>query len=110
MAVLPWMSNEDIWVPVRSEHPVTGEANLSTYGVEVAVVRDDPTEDDWHTAAWEGQTAPGTDGKPYYWARLEIGPNAGTVTLVNGTSYKVYARITTPTNKPVVYSGTLQAD
>jgi hypothetical protein len=103
------MSNEDVWVPIRSEHPVSGAANLSTYTVEVAVVTDDPTDTDWQPATWESSPAPGSDGLEYYWARLEIGPNAGTVTLVNDTIYRVYARITTPTNRPVVYSGTLQA-
>jgi hypothetical protein len=109
MAVVAWLTNEDVWVPVRSQHPASGVvANLSTYPVEVSITRDDPADADFHDATWDG-TGPGEDGKTYYWARLEIGPGSGTVNLENDTTYKVYARVTTPTNRPVVYSGTVVA-
>lgn len=108
MAVLPWISNEDIWVPLRSEHPISGVANLLPYPVEVAVTLADPQETDFHDAVWEPAGAwPGPDGLEYYWARLEIGPGSNTVTLADGQTYKVYGRVTTPSNRPVIYSGTI---
>jgi hypothetical protein len=100
-------SNQNIWVPVRSDHPLTGAAVLTSYPVEVAVTVGDPVTADWKTATWEATTKT-IGGVAYYLARLEIGPNGGALTLAEDATYQVHARITTPGEKPVVYAGALQ--
>lgn len=101
-------SNENIWVRVRSEHPLTGAADLSGYPVEVAITVSDPESADWKAATWETGTET-VGGKVYYLARLEIGPNGGAVTLDDNTTYQVRARVTASGEKPIVYAGSLQA-
>lgn len=102
-------STEYIWVPVRSDHPITGPVDLSSYTVDVAflAVGGDPQVSDWKTAAWESTTKL-INGLTYYLARLKIGP-AGSVTLTAGTNYTTFVRVTTGTETPVVFAGMVQA-
>lgn len=100
-------SNENIWVPVRSDHPLFGATDLTPYTVEIAITLGDPVESDWKAATWESTTKT-VQGATYYLARLEIGPG-GAVTLDDNATYQVHARITTPGERPVVYAGFLQA-
>jgi hypothetical protein len=104
---IPAESNQNIWVPVRSDHPITGAADLTSYGVEVAITVGDPVALDWKPAVWEASTKT-ISGQVYYLARLEIGPG-GALTLSEDTTYQVHARVTTPAETPVVYAGALQA-
>jgi hypothetical protein len=102
------LSNEVIWVPVRSDHPISGAAVLTSYTVEIAVTTGDPGALDWKAATWEASTKT-IGGVAYYLARIEIGPNGGALTLTDGVTYQVHARVTTAGEKPVVYAGALQA-
>lgn len=98
-------STEYVWVPVRSEHPTQGPANLLSYGVDVAFVRaGDPQPADWQPATWEADTAT-LGGQAYYLARVKVGPD-GAVTLDDG-SWNVYVRLTTGDQQPVVRAGTV---
>lgn len=97
-------STEDIWVPCRAEDPVTGVQNISSLVVEVAFkLADDPDEADWHIATWRSATpwVNPEDGLEYYLAQIKIGPSPGVITLTKG-NWLVWARITTPTTKPVI--------
>lgn len=96
-------SKETIWVPCRSEDPVTGVQNISGLAVELAFkLDDDPEEIDWIAATWRSVTPWNNpeDGLDYYLAQLRIGPGGGAITLTRG-NWLVWARVTTPTDKPV---------
>jgi len=58
----------------------------------------DPIAGDWKAASWEA------DGTRYK-ARAVVGPGGGVVTLVKGKVYKMWVRITTPTEKPILPAG-----
>jgi hypothetical protein len=66
--------------------PVTANVTLASLPVEVAVITGaaNPVEDDWQTAAWDGDDAV-----------LLVGP------LVAGTSYRVWVRVTSTPEVPV---------
>lgn len=101
-------STEYLWVPVRSDHPITGVIDLSVYSVDVALLASstDPVAGDWKPATWETSTKI-LHGLAYYLARLQIGP-AGAITLTAGLSYFVYVRITIGASAAVVRAGTVQ--
>jgi hypothetical protein len=102
MTTIVSTSTEYVWVPVRSEHPTLGAANLLAYGVDVAFVRaGDPQTGDWQPATWEAAAT--SDG--YYLAKVKVGP-AGAVTLDDG-AWNVYIRLTTGDQQPVVRAGTV---
>ena len=95
-------SNEVIWVPCRSEDPVSGVQNISGLTVQLAFkLNDDPDEADWLAATWRSATPWNNpeDGLDYYLAQIEIGPG-GMITLTKGF-WLVWARITTGTDRPV---------
>lgn len=104
-ATLVSTSTEYVWVPVRSEHPTQGAANLLAYSVDIAIIRaGDPQPDDWQPATWEADTT-SIGGQAYYLAKLKIGPD-GAVVLDDG-AWNVYARVTTGDQQPVVRAGTV---
>jgi hypothetical protein len=74
-----------------------------TEGVELACTAVDvkPVDDDWQNAAWD-QASVTRDGAE---ARLLIGPG-GVLELPVGT-YDVWARVTAPIERPVLYGGQL---
>lgn len=99
-------STEYVWVPLRSEHPIDGPANLAAYTVDLAFVTGgDPAPSDWHPATWEPATKT-IGGDTYYLARLLVGP-AGDVALTDGP-WNVYARVTLSDQAPVVRAGILE--
>lgn len=102
-------STEYIWVPVRSEHPITGVIDLTVYTVDIAILASsaDPVAGDWKAATWESGTKL-INGVAYNLARLQIGPG-GSVTLAAGLSYVAYARVTIGGATAVVRSGIIQA-
>lgn len=96
-------STEDIWVSCRAEDPVTGEQNISGLTVEIAFTQDDdPEEGEWFVASWRSATpwVNPEDGLSYYLAQIKIGPAPGVKTFTKG-NWLVWARLTTPTTKPV---------
>lgn len=101
-------STEYLWVPVRSDHPITGAIDLSVYSVDVAILASsaDPVAGDWKSATWETSTKV-INGLAYYLARLQIGPG-GAITLTAGLSYITYARVTIGASAAVVRAGMLQ--
>lgn len=101
-------STEFVWVPVRSDHPITGAADLSVYLVDVAFLATtgDPASGDWHAATWETSTKT-INGLVYYLARIQVGPGSA-VTLTAGSTYVTYARVTVGGATAVVRAGLLQ--
>lgn len=98
MAEISALSNETVWVAVTFTHPVDGAADPTDYDVELALVAEgNPAETDWHPASW----ATGTDPSGRYVAYFEVGPDADTVELAAGV-YRMWARLTLPTETPVV--------
>lgn len=95
-------SNEVIWVPLRSEHPITGVQVLTALPVELAFkLDDDPETADWFPATWESTPWNNPeDGLDYYLAKLEIGPG-GAFTFTKG-NWLVWARIDSGSDKPVI--------
>lgn len=91
MLSIPSVSREYVHIPV------TGGSNSTP--VELAVIpstQEEPATGDWHTAdVWDGTTA-----------KLLIGPG-GTLTLADGT-YRVWVRVTSAPEIPVLRSGLLQ--
>ena len=100
MTDLAALSNETVWQQFKLDHPADGLIDVTGFPVELAVVElgSSPTEADWFTAAWE----PAADSAGYYLAHLEVGPGAGTVELVAGTTYQPWLRLTLATETPVV--------
>lgn len=93
-ARIPSTSVEEIWVPVRQDHPINGETDLSVFDVDVAVVPIDtegePAVDDWQTATWEASTWTGEDGLAYYLATVTFGTGALDLGV---DSYRAWVRI-----------------
>lgn len=77
--------------------PITASADPTAYGVRVAVIPDGvrPQAADWHTATWVT-----IGGIPH--AVLLVGPG-GVIELEPGT-YRTWAEITAPPEKPVLVS------
>lgn len=101
-------STEFLWVPVRSDHPISGAIDLSVYSVDVAALATggDPVAGDWKAATWESTTKL-INGLAYYLARVQIGPG-GAITLTAGSMYITYARVTIGASAAVVRAGMLQ--
>lgn len=104
-AVVSSKSTENIWVPVRSEHPINGAVDLTPYTVDVAFTRGDPASGDWKPATWEPTTKTIT-GEAWYLARVKIGP-AGAIELDDGP-WNVYVRVTTSDEQPVAQAGSIR--
>lgn len=91
-------SNETIFQRAKHVHPINGPTNITGYAVSLALVLiGTPVETDWFPAAWE--LTAGADG--YYLAKAEIGPGSTAVTLVAGNLYRIWLRLTLPTETPV---------
>lgn len=77
--------------------PVTANASLAGYGVEMALVGygAEPGSGDWKTAVWDSTNA-----------KMLIG--LGTQTALIEGVYGVWVRITTAEERPVLYSGAVR--
>lgn len=108
MTVVVATSTEFLWVPVRSDHPITGATDLSVYPVDIAILASssDPVAGDWKSATWESSTKI-INGLAYYLARVQIGPGSS-ITLTAGSTYITYARVTVGGVTAVVRAGMLQ--
>lgn len=101
-------SVETVHLPVRDNHPINGDVTLSALTVEVALPVDGVAPTVWVTTAWETGTWLAPDGYRYYLAKILLGDD---FTLVDGTTYQAYARVTvTGTDKAYVKGGRVQAD
>ena len=91
-------SNETIFQRAKHVHPLNGATNLTAYGVELALVLDGtPAATDWFAASWESTA----DADGFYFAKAEIGPG-GAVTLTANNLYRIWLRLTLPTETPVI--------
>lgn len=94
------LSNETIWQQVRLTHPTSGPVNPTSYPVMMAVVpaTGEPAAGNWFNATWE----PAADALGYYLVYGEIGPG-GMVQLDSAVGvYRVWLKITMPTETPVL--------
>lgn len=103
MANISVLDNRTIWMQVRSDHPILDEQDISIYPVEMAfvVAGTDPVEADWFPATWESTTV-SAGRKNFYLCFLEVGVGSGTVEFEAGNGYRVWARVTAPTETPVI--------
>lgn len=105
IATISAQSKEAIRVGVHA----TGitDATLVSYTVELAVLAalTAPAGGDWKSAVWTGTTEP-----DYPAAKLVIGPSSSSgITLVDGTTYNVWVRVTGGGLTPVVRAGPIDA-
>lgn len=100
-------SIETVHLPVRDNHPINGDVNLSTLVVEVALPVDGVAPSVWVTTAWETGTMR-VDADRFYLAKFNLGTD---FTLTNGSTYRAWARVTTSgANKAYVTGGRVVAD
>lgn len=100
-------SVETVHLPVKDNHPITGDVDLSALVVEVALPVDGVAPSTWVTTTWETGTMP-IDGERWYLAKVRLGTD---FTLTDGNTYRAYARITTSgSNKAYVKGGRVAAD
>ena len=108
MTMLDDRSLERVWVPIRSEHPIDGDEDITTATVELAFVLagEEPQEGDWTVAEWEAATKT-IGGRAYYLAHILVGPGGGAVELAPRTIYDIHARLTHADLAPVIRCGRL---
>lgn len=104
MTAIAALSTQFLWVPVRADHPLTGDIDITNTDVEIAVVAGTPDEADWNDGTWEA-SADTVNGIDYHLAKLKVGP-AGSGALTVGT-LNVWVRITTADETPVIKAGTV---
>jgi hypothetical protein len=88
MAVIPASSTEYLHVPVTATPAGT---SLTGIPVKIAAVahRNNPADDEWHTATWDGTTV-----------RVLIGP--GTSLALDAGDYRVWIHIDPPGAEAVI--------
>lgn len=92
-------SNETIFQRAKHVHPINGATNVTAYAVALALVAEgSPASTDWFAASWESTA----DADGFYLAKAEIGPGSPAVTLTAGVLYRVWLRMTLPTETPVI--------
>lgn len=92
------LSNETIWQKIKYVNPRTGAVVPTIYPIEMTfTLGGNPVT--WYLATWE--VGPDADG--WYYAKAEIGPGGGVVTLTAGL-WRIWARLTLPTETPI-YAG-----
>lgn len=100
-------SIETVHLPVRDNHPISGDVDLSLMVVEVSLPVDGVAPSVWVTTTWESGTMR-IDGERHYLAKINLGTD---FTLTNGNTYQSYARVTTSgSNKAYVKGGRVAAD
>lgn len=94
-------SIETLHVLVRNDHVTTGDVDISSLVVEVALPVSGVAASTWVTTTWESGTRV-VNGERYYAAKL----NLSDFTIANGSVYQAFARITTGgSNKAYVKGG-----
>lgn len=97
-------STQFLWVPVRSEHPINGEATLTSTTVEVAIVdTGTPESGDWETATWESSDDT-INGVDFYLAKIKVGPS-GTIGPLTAGTWNVWVRVTSADETVVMNAG-----
>lgn len=97
MAEISSLSNETVWQKIKYINPRTGAVIPTIYAVDLAfTLEGNPVT--WYPAVWEV----GADTSGWYYAKAEIGPG-GVVALTAGL-WRIWARLTLPTETPI-YAG-----
>lgn len=85
---LHYQSVEDLYIPIRSEHPTTGEVNLSVSAVAVALPAVGVAPTTWVTLSWATGTIRRGDDRYY----VVVVPTSS-FTFVANTSYQAWVRV-----------------
>lgn len=105
------LSTEPVWVPVRNDHPITGQADLTGTTVQLAFMPAGgaPDEADWVPATWE-PTAKRIGGVDYWLAVVLVGPDPDAVfTFPAPGAWDVWARVTAGDDAAVLRCSTIRA-